>query len=40
MLYEVITELRNDLIASEDGQIAWADRLAPVLQRVLATNSL
>ncbi|MDP2739872.1 MAG: N-formylglutamate amidohydrolase [Pseudorhodobacter sp.] len=36
----VLIELRNDLIATEDGQIAWADRLAPVLQRILATSGL
>jgi predicted N-formylglutamate amidohydrolase len=32
----VLIELRNDLIAHEDGQIAWADRLAPILVDVLA----
>ncbi len=36
----VLIELRNDLIAQEDGQIAWADRLAPVLQRVLRDSGL
>lgn len=36
----VLIELRNDLIALEDGQIAWADRLAPVLERVLAASTL
>ncbi|MDP3862936.1 MAG: N-formylglutamate amidohydrolase [Phaeovulum sp.] len=36
----VLIELRNDLIAHEDGQIAWADRLAPVLERVLAASGL
>lgn len=36
----VLIELRNDLIALEDGQIAWADRLAPILQQVLAQSGL
>jgi predicted N-formylglutamate amidohydrolase len=36
----VLIELRNDLIAQEDGQIAWADRLAPVLQATLAASGL
>lgn len=36
----VLIEVRNDLIAQEDGQIAWADRLAPVLERVLAQSGL
>lgn len=36
----VLIEVRNDLIALEDGQIAWADRLAPVLERVLAESTL
>lgn len=36
----VLIELRNDLISHDDGQIAWADRLAPVLQRVLAESGL
>jgi predicted N-formylglutamate amidohydrolase len=36
----VLIELRNDLISHEDGQIAWADRLAPVLERVLAESGL
>lgn len=36
----VLIELRNDLIAAEDGQIAWADRLAPVLNRVLHASGL
>jgi predicted N-formylglutamate amidohydrolase len=25
-------EIRNDLIATETGQLAWAQRLAPMLQ--------
>ncbi len=36
----VLIELRNDLIAQEDGQSAWADRLAPVLQQVLRASGL
>ncbi|MCB2111475.1 N-formylglutamate amidohydrolase [Albidovulum sp.] len=36
----VLIELRNDLIAAEDGQIAWADRLAPILEAVLAESGL
>jgi predicted N-formylglutamate amidohydrolase len=36
----VLIELRNDLISHEDGQIAWADRLAPVLARVLTESGL
>jgi len=28
----VLIELRNDLIATEEGQIAWAERLAPLLR--------
>jgi len=36
----VLIELRNDLIEAEDGQIAWADLLAPVLERVLAESRL
>lgn len=30
-----LVELRNDLIATEDNQIAWADRLAPILEKAL-----
>ncbi|MFI0395685.1 N-formylglutamate amidohydrolase [Paracoccus jiaweipingae] len=36
----VLIELRNDLIADAEGQRAWADRLAPVLDRVLAGSGL
>ena len=36
----VLVEVRNDLIAQPDGQIAWADRLAPILQQVLARSGL
>lgn len=36
----VLVEVRNDLIAQPDGQIAWADRLAPILQQALARSGL
>jgi predicted N-formylglutamate amidohydrolase len=36
----VLIELRHDLIAAEDGQIAWADRLAPILAEVLSGSGL
>jgi predicted N-formylglutamate amidohydrolase len=36
----VLLELRHDLIAHEDGQIAWADRLAPILDETLAATNL
>lgn len=36
----VLVELRNDLIAQPSGQRAWAERLAPVLQEVLAETGL
>lgn len=36
----ILIELRNDLIATEDGQIAWADRLAPILADVLEGSGL
>ncbi|MEM9063532.1 MAG: N-formylglutamate amidohydrolase [Pseudomonadota bacterium] len=32
----VLIEVRNDLIADEDGEEAWADRLAPILTRAIA----
>ena len=32
----VLIELRNDLIAGEEAQSGWAERLAPALQRALA----
>lgn len=35
-----LIELRNDLIAHQDGQVAWADRLAPILADVLAESGL
>jgi len=36
----VLIELRQDLIATPDTQVAWADRLAPVLERVLTVSGL
>ena len=36
----VLIELRNDLIADTAGQQAWAARLAPVLETVLAQTQL
>jgi predicted N-formylglutamate amidohydrolase len=36
----VLLEVRNDLIAQEDGQIAWADLLAPILTRTLERAGL
>lgn len=36
----VLVEVRNDLIAQPDGQIAWADRLAPILKQVLLESGL
>ena len=36
----VLIELRQDLIADEAGQMAWADRLAPILQDVLKDSQL
>lgn len=35
-----LIELRHDLIADEAGQIHWADRLAPILEEVLARTQL
>ena len=32
-----LIELRHDLIATEEGQLEWAERLAPLLTRALAT---
>lgn len=34
--HNTLIEVRNDLIAHEAGQRAWADRLAPILAEVLA----
>ncbi len=36
----VLIEIRHDLIATKDGQHAWADRLAPLLQDALAASDL
>lgn len=36
----MLIELRNDLIATPEGQAEWADRLAPVIARVLADSGL
>ncbi|MCX7646052.1 MAG: N-formylglutamate amidohydrolase [Rhodobacteraceae bacterium] len=36
----VLIEIRHDLIATPDGQIAWADRLAPVLEEALADSGV
>ncbi|MGV6848410.1 MAG: N-formylglutamate amidohydrolase [Marinibacterium sp.] len=36
----VLIEVRNDLIADPEGQRAWAERLAPLLQQALAATGL
>ncbi|MFZ1662921.1 MAG: N-formylglutamate amidohydrolase [Paracoccaceae bacterium] len=36
----ILIEVRNDLIAHESGQTLWANRLAPILQEVLAATGL
>ena len=36
----VLIELRNDVIATHVDQVAWADRLAPILQQALADTGL
>ncbi|SNT74454.1 N-formylglutamate amidohydrolase [Paracoccus seriniphilus] len=36
----VLIEVRNDLIATPEGQADWAARLAPVLTQVLAATNL
>ncbi|MBC7137307.1 MAG: N-formylglutamate amidohydrolase [Defluviimonas sp.] len=36
----VLIELRNDLIATDEGQREWADRLAPILEESLAETGL
>lgn len=36
----VLIEVRNDLIAAEEGQIAWAGRLAPILEKTLAATDI
>lgn len=35
-----LIEIRNDLIATDEGQAEWASRLAPVIARVLADSGL
>ena len=35
-LPNVLIEIRNDLIADEAGQNAWAARLAPHLERIVS----
>jgi predicted N-formylglutamate amidohydrolase len=35
-LPHVLIEIRNDLIATADGQAAWAERLEPILRDVLS----
>lgn len=36
----VLIEVRNDLISTEEGQREWAERLAPILMRVLAESGI
>ncbi len=36
----MLIEVRNDLIATPEGQQIWADRLAPVITQVLADSGL
>ena len=36
----MLIEVRNDLIATPEGQQIWADRLAPVIARVLDASGL
>jgi predicted N-formylglutamate amidohydrolase len=36
----VLIEVRNDLIADHDGQKAWAERLAPILEAALAASGV
>ncbi|SDF28883.1 N-formylglutamate amidohydrolase [Limimaricola pyoseonensis] len=36
----VLIEIRNDLIETEAGQVAWAERLAPILTETLETTGL
>ncbi len=37
-LPNILVEVRNDLIADEAGQIAWADRLAPAIREAFAQS--
>ena len=36
----VLIELRNDLIADHAGQVAWATRLAPILEEALSRSGV
>ncbi|MFN4102649.1 MAG: N-formylglutamate amidohydrolase, partial [Pararhodobacter sp.] len=36
----LLIEVRNDLIATPEGQLDWANRLAPVIARTLGTAGL
>ncbi len=36
----VLIELRSDLIADSEGQALWANKLAPILEQVLARSGL
>ena len=36
----MLIEIRNDLIKTQAGQAEWADRLAPVIERVLTQTGL
>ena len=36
----VLIEIRNDLIKTPEAQQAWAQRLAPILNEVLAASGL
>jgi predicted N-formylglutamate amidohydrolase len=39
-LAHAIVEIRQDLIATEAGQLAWADRLGAIMARMLADTSI
>ena len=39
-LANALIEVRNDLISTEQDAFSWADRLAPVLERVLQSDNL
>ncbi len=36
----VLIEIRNDLIKTDEQQYAWAKRLAPILEEVLDATGL
>jgi predicted N-formylglutamate amidohydrolase len=36
----VLIEIRQDLIASAEGQLAWANRLAPMLKQINFDRSI